>query len=155
MAKEIERKYLVKRLPDLTGIPGVRMTQGYLQRGPVTVRIRRRADDAFLTVKGPANGISRDEFECPIPVADADAMLVLCGDDKLEKTRYCIDHGNLTYELDVFHGKLEGFAVVEIEIDNPDVAIPLFDWMGMDVSEDLRFTNAALCRVTDLAELRG
>lgn len=154
MAKEIERKYLVRRLPDLTGVPCVRMTQGYLQRGPVTVRVRRRAEDAYLTVKGPADGISRDEFEYDIPVADADAMLTLCGDDKVEKTRYFLELEGLTYELDVFHGKLEGFAVVEVEIAHADVAVPLFDWMGADVSEDLRFTNAALCRVTELAELR-
>ena len=49
---EIERKFLVDRLPDGLG-EGDRIEQGYLAIGDdgVEVRVRRRGDDMTLTIK--------------------------------------------------------------------------------------------------------
>ncbi len=90
MGKEIERKYLVTDgWRDATDGPGTEMRQAYLSTDPrATVRVRVAGDRAWLTVKGLTRGIERDEWEYPVPVADAIAMIERCGSDALSKCRY-------------------------------------------------------------------
>ena len=60
MGTEIERKFLVVGDAWREGATGVPITQGYLCSDPGrVVRIRRMGDIAFLTVKGPTEGITR------------------------------------------------------------------------------------------------
>ena len=72
MALEIERKYLVHpKLWDALKKPdGNRITQSYLSFTPErTVRVRIKNTSAFITIKGKTEGISRLEYEYPIPVS--------------------------------------------------------------------------------------
>jgi CYTH domain-containing protein len=53
----------------------------------VTIRVRRAGSRAFLTIKGEAKGITRTEFECEVPVEEAEVMLKeLCDRLLIEKT---------------------------------------------------------------------
>jgi len=145
MGIEIERKFLVKddSWKAMTG-EGQTCRQGYLYSGEgKTVRVRIMGKQAFLTIKGPTNGITRSEFEYEIPVADAEAMLPLCG-NLVEKTRYIIDHDSLQWELDVFAGANDGLVMAEIELDSEDQSIALPEWAGEEVSGDPRYYNAYL-----------
>jgi adenylate cyclase len=146
MALEIERKFLVdaRRLPIQEG-GGTPYVQGYLSKGPASVRIRIAGPKAFLTVKGPASGISRPEFEYPIPVADAQAMLErLCLKPLIDKTRHRIPHGGHTWEVDVFHGANDGLVVAEIELGSEAEAFVLPPWVTTEVTDDPRYLNANL-----------
>src|SRR5256885_6643244 len=75
MALEIERKYLVADPGIVAGLTGVRMAQGYIADNGMWVRVRIAGDTGFLTLKGPARGMSRAEFEYRIPLADAETLL--------------------------------------------------------------------------------
>lgn len=146
MGIEIERKFLVrkKKLPvDLP--PGSKITQGYLSRKP-TVRIRQSVSflsEAWITVKGKGD-IQRSEFEYRIPYDDATSMLALCATGTISKTRYEIEVGDHTWELDEFHGALEGLWLAEIELDTEDEHFERPPWVGAEVSTDPRYSNAAL-----------
>lgn len=146
MGIEIERKFLVHadRLPVLP--PGERIVQGYVPAlNRVTVRVRLRGNRAWLTLKGPTTGISRSEFEYEIPVADAEAMLAeLCQAGVIEKTRHEILHAGQRWELDVFAGANAGLLLAELELPSEDEPFALPDWVGEDVSSDLRYSNQAL-----------
>ena len=98
MPNEIERKFLIKSLPE--GMSGTTMRQGYLQpEKERAVRVRTVEKDGskkgVLTIKGmgSSSGMSRYEFETEIPVTDADHLLSLCDQPLIEKTRYKYDHG--------------------------------------------------------------
>ena len=145
MGIEIERKFLVK---DDSWKPyageGQVCRQGYLLSGEgKTLRVRIIGDQAFLTVKGPTEGITRIEFEYGIPVIDAEAMLLLCG-NVVEKTRYYIQHTGLQWELDVFSGVNEGLVMAELELEAEDQLFELPGWAGEEVSGDPRYYNACL-----------
>jgi len=145
MGIEIERKFLVKNdaWKKQAG-DGLVCRQGYLCSGNgKTVRIRVMGAKAFLTIKGPTNGIARSEFEYEVPVADAEAMLTMCG-QLVEKTRYFIRHAGMLWELDVFSGANQGLVMAEIELDAEDQSIELPDWAGEEVSGDPRYHNAYL-----------
>ena len=88
--KEIERKFLVRSLDFLDAATAeLPIEQGYLHTTRPTVRVRRRGEQGFLTLKTPSSrdGLVRDEYEYEIPLADAEALLALCGTHRLTKTR--------------------------------------------------------------------
>jgi len=148
MAVEIERKYLVipEKLPPLHD--GELIFQSYVPTtNSSTVRVRLCGANAFLTLKGPTHGISRAEFEYPIPAADAHDMLTrLCSPGAIEKTRYKVLNDGMVWEIDVFAGGNEGLILAEIELESETQAFKLPDWIGAEVSAELRYSNLALMK---------
>lgn len=145
MAKEIERKFLVAHDGWRGGATGVSIRQGYLARGQATVRVRVAGARGLLTVKGPTEGLSRDEFEYPVPVQDARQMLDrLCGERIVDKTRYRVTVGDHEWVVDEFQGANEGLVLAEVELQREDEHVEMPDWVGEEVSADPRYTNAAL-----------
>lgn len=144
---EIERKFLVKGNFYPFAVKKDTIVQAYLTTSPeCTVRVRIKEDTAFLTIKGAsnANGFSRLEFEYPIPVADAQAMLVLTQPVAIEKERYYVPFGKHTFEVDVFHGVHEGLMIAELELQSENEAFEKPDWLGEEVTGDERYYNAYL-----------
>ena len=145
---EIERKFLVA---DDTwradAAPGAPIAQAYLSvSGPFSVRVRRIGAQAFLTVKSNDPGLSRLEFEYPIPAAHADSILSQLGAGalRIEKVRHILIHDGHEWSVDVFAGALAGLVLAEIELSAPDQAFSSPAWLGAEVTDDLRYRNAAL-----------
>jgi adenylate cyclase len=147
MPHEIERKFLVRDESWREGAAGRRMRQGYLSLDPErTVRVRISGERAWLNVKGRTEGVRRLEFEYPIPVDDATALLALCGSAVVDKTRYLVRHDVHTWEVDEFHGDNAGLLVAEIELTQEDEPFVRPAWLGAEVSEDARYYNASLAQ---------
>ncbi len=147
MAIEIERKFLVRDDTWRAQVESASLiAQGYLVAEPgITVRVRRRGDQGFLTIKGAAEGIGRSEFEYQIPLADAQALLRdLCVRPPLEKVRHLIPFAGHLWELDVFAGANAGLVMAEIELTAEDEPFDLPDWAGDEVTGDPRYFNAYL-----------
>ncbi len=147
MAIEIERKFLVTGTPWSALSQGALMRQGYLVASPErVVRVRIEGDTAMLTIKSANKGISRGEWEYPIPVADAGELLALCDQPLIEKYRYRIPFEGMLWELDVFLGDNAGLVVAEIELDSEEQAFAKPVWLGQEVTADKRYLNANLLR---------
>ena len=149
MPVEIERKFLVKDLSWKDSATSFKnFQQGSFPTGDgVTVRARIAGDKARLTIKGPVSGISRAEFEYPIPIADAIAFLSsFCIKPVILKRRWYVPFCDFTWEVDEFAGKNEGLIVAEIELDSPDREFPVPPWLGREVSHEPRFRNSHLVR---------
>ncbi len=146
MAREIERKFLVRDDSWKSGVTGTPCRQGYLARGgAATVRVRVLGDEAFLTVKGRTEGIARDEFEYAIPLDDAHAMLdALCDGKLVEKIRYRVDVHGMEWEVDEFLGANAGLVLAEVELESEDQRIPLPEWIGREVTGEVRYYNSFL-----------
>lgn len=145
MAKEIERKYLVRDDQWRQGAVGIRIRQGYLSRGNgKTIRVRLAGDRGFLTIKGPTVGISRDEFEYSIPADDALSLLELCEGTIIEKTRHEIPYRGFVWEVDEFWGANEGLVVAEIELPTEDTKFDTPAWVGREVTDKGRYSNSRL-----------
>jgi adenylate cyclase len=148
MAKEIERKFLVKPRKWSELGPGLKIRQGYLSTARErTVRVRTYGDRGYLTIKGTTSGISRDEYEYEIPFADATEILDhLCLQPLIEKTRYRIPFKGHTFELDEFIGVNRGLTIAEVELKSAAEKIELPDWIDRDVSGDPRYFNSNLAQ---------
>lgn len=150
MGIEIERKFLVASdaWRGQARQPGTAMRQGYLAAGGPglpSLRIRIAGTAAFLTVKGPGGKV-RAEFEYPIPPVDAEAMLALSPLAVLSKTRFEVEDDGHVWTVDEFHAPaaLQGLVLAEVELDDAATEPPLPGWLGAEVTDDPRFTNAAL-----------
>lgn len=147
MAQEIERKFLVKGDFKQDVSKQTRITQGYLSSVPErTVRVRVKGDKGFITIKGIGNasGASRYEWEKEIPVNEVQELLELCEPGIIDKTRFLVNHGGLTFEVDEFYGDNEGLTVAEVELESEDQAFDKPDWLGKEVTGDVKYFNSML-----------
>ena len=146
LAQEIERKFLVRDESWRAAASPRTVRQGYLPAAAGrTIRVRIAGDRAFLTIKGPTDGITRSEYEYAIPVADAREMLdELCEKPIIEKTRYRLDVDGLVWEIDEFSGVNAGLILAEVELDTADQKIHLPKWIDHEVSDDPRYYNRNL-----------
>jgi adenylate cyclase len=147
MSVEIERKFLVRSNTWKAFGQSVSMRQGYLSTHPDrTVRVRIEGNAATLTIKGRTQGFSRGEWEYPIPLDEADALLNgVCERPLIEKTRTRITHEGM-WEVDAFLGDNQGLVVAEIELENEVQTFAVPDWIGDEVTGDMRYFNSSLLR---------
>ena len=148
MAKEIERKFLVNGDAWRALAKGTTYRQGYLNSAKErTVRVRTAEDKAFLTIKGLTLGATRAEYEYAIPFDEGKAMLdALAEKPLIEKKRYKIPAGDLTWEIDEFLGENAGLIVAEVELKSEDQAFDRPAWLGDEVTGDTRYYNANLIK---------
>jgi len=146
MAKEIERKFLVKNMSFKEKSTGVLYRQGYLSAdSKAAIRVRAVGSKAYLTIKGMRSGISRLEYEYEIPIKDADEIFNnLCIKPIIQKYRYTVCHEGYTWEIDEFLDENEGLVVAEIELQSEEERFPKPDFIGEEVTYDFRYLNSNL-----------
>lgn len=144
---EIERKFLVKALPeDLEQYPHSRIQQAYLCTEPV-LRVRQRDTQYILTCKGRGL-LSREEFELSLS-AESYAHLLEKADGRIiTKDRYLLPWGAGTIELDRFSGDLAPLLLAEVEFSSEEEALSFTPpaWFGEEVTYDPAYTNASLSK---------
>ncbi|MBR1673511.1 MAG: CYTH domain-containing protein [Eubacterium sp.] len=147
---EIERKYLVKYLPeDLESYPHSEISQSYISTRPV-IRIRRNDDRFILTVKS-SGLISREEYELLLTEEEYTNLSKKAEGNIIEKTRYKIpEKDGLTIELDIFHGIFDRLIYAEVEFPDMEAAEkynpPAF--FGREVTNDGLYQNSSLSRMS-------
>ncbi len=149
MAQEIERKFLVSGEFKASSKKQTRITQGYLSSVPErTVRVRIKGDKGFITIKGIGNasGASRYEWEKEIPVSEVKELLELCEPGIIDKTRFLVDAGKHTYEVDEFYGDNDGLVVAEVELSSEDEKFEKPEWLGAEVTGDVKYFNSMLMK---------
>lgn len=156
---EIERKYLVNRIPEnLNDYEHIEIEQYYLCESP-TLRIRRMGDSYILTVKEyleiNSGAIHNREEEFALSSSSYNHLREKCDNLGVTKTRYLINlrrlemdgsYEGVTAELDIFHGRHDGLVLVEVEFPNTQVADSFVppSWFGKEVSGDPHYRNSYL-----------
>jgi adenylate cyclase len=150
MKQEIERKFLVRGDFRPHAVASEKIVQGYLSTVPErSVRVRRKGEKGFLTIKGMSNesGTSRLEWETEISPDDADKLFRICESGIIDKTRYQVpEKGGLTFEVDVFSGENEGLIMAEIELPSEGHPFTKPEWLGEEVTGDKRYYNISLMK---------
>ena len=153
MGIEIERKFrVVGEGWRAQAVRSVRIAQGYINdmaalregRQNASVRVRIAGDQAFLNLKSRELGTTRQEFDYPVPVADAEALLALCVGGRIDKVRHYVGHAGHTWEVDEFAGDNAGLVVAELELAAADETFEHPAWLGREVTDETRWYNLAL-----------
>ncbi|WP_297328499.1 CYTH domain-containing protein [uncultured Bacteroides sp.] len=149
MPQEIERKFLVTGEYKSQAYAQTRIVQGYISsaRGR-TVRVRIRDDKGYLTIKGASNasGTSRYEWEKEISLEEARELMQLCEPGIIDKTRYLVQSGIHTFEVDEFYGENDGLVVAEVELASEDESFEKPIFIGQEVTGDIRYYNSQLMK---------
>ncbi len=148
---EIERKFLVRSDSfKAQAIAQHSIEQGYLCKDKErTIRVRICDARAFLTIKSSTlrEGIARFEWEKEIELRDAKELLQLCLPGVISKTRYIIpaaacEGAKRCWEVDVFHDRLEGRVLAEIELESDQESFERPEWLGEEVTGLPQYYNA-------------
>ncbi len=149
MAIEIEHKFLLANEKWRNHISrSATMRQGYLtSNSNSSVRVRISGEKAWLNIKSATAGNQRHEYEYEIPAHDADEIMnTLCRKPLIEKVRHYVVHDNHTWEIDAFSGENEGLIVAELELSKQNEEFTIPDWIGKEVTDDLRYYNNNLSK---------
>lgn len=149
MAIEIERKFLLKNEKWRENVSNsVIYKQGYLSsQSTSSIRVRISNKQAWLNIKSATIGTQRAEYEYEIPLTDANEILAnLCLKPVIEKTRHFVTHENHLWEIDEFDGENAGLIVAEIELNSVDETFIKPEWLGEEVTQDVRYYNNNLAR---------
>lgn len=144
---EIERKFLVKRMPEeLSAASRRRLEQAYLCTSPV-VRVRRDGEDYYLTYKGEGLMV-REEYNLPLTREAWLHLLPKADGSRIAKVRYCLPFGQYTIELDVFEPPFAPLVLAEVEFPSQEEAMAFQppEWFGAEVTHNPDYSNAALSR---------
>ncbi len=147
MAIEIERRFRVASSDwERSAEAPSRIRQAYLAlTHAAAIRVRIKNDTtAFVTIKSAVAGIERAEFEYPIPLADAEELMAMRTGRVIEKRRYGVAVDQAQWEIDVFDGELAGLVIAEIELDDKDGHFDRPAWLGAEITDDGRYSNASL-----------
>ena len=160
---EIEKKFFVKKMPEnLENYPKVHIEQGYLNTNSTpTLRIRKYNQEYILCYKFKQKtklqvaSVSK-EVELPLTEEAYNHLKSKIDGRMIEKDRYLVPLENgLIAEIDIFDGFLKGLKVVEVEFKSEEEASKFIspDWFGKDLTLDVRYKNAQLCKISDVAEI--
>lgn len=142
---EIERKFLLKELPEhLEQYPVRQLEQGYLCTGPV-VRIRQDNDKYELTYKAKGMMV-REEYNLPLTKEAYEHLREKIDGRLITKKRYMIPYEAYTIELDVFEGDLAPLVLAEVEFPTEEEANHFVapDWFAEDVTFSKLYHNSFL-----------
>lgn len=145
MGLEIERKFLLCNEDWRAQVEtSTAIRQAYLGGDGVSVRIRIADKQSWLNVKAMQMGISRQDFEYPVPLEDAEAMYALARGGEIRKIRHYVAYKDHTWEIDEFQGDHQGLIVAEIELQQVDQWFEKPPWLGQEVTDDERYYNVFL-----------
>lgn len=147
MAKEIERKFLVRGEFKNLAVKKIQINQGYLSVDPERiVRLRISDNTSFLAIKSPVkkSGFARNEWEIEIPLQMASGIMEICLPGKVIKTRYIVPFRDHIFEVDEFQGKNYGLVIAEIELASEDEKFEKPHWLGEEVTGRPEYYNSNL-----------
>lgn len=162
MPQEIERKFLIKKMPLLMPCNNFEyIRQGYIQinKDGSETRLRQQGKKYFRTEKTDhgmirnekSEEISKEEFEKDWPLTEG---------KQLEKVRFYLFFGGHIFEWDIYSGSLKGLMTVEVEFSSKEEAEKFIppEWFGEKVTNDKNFKNCNLARwaypTPEILELR-
>lgn len=149
---EIERKYLLRRLPEIPqGAEVLEVAQGWLPGKRIRERIRRvrsTAGTKYVRTLKFGLGVTRGEVEEPTTLDVFLPLWELTKDCRVRKRRYRVREGDLVWEIDEFLDR--ELFLAEVELPNAELRPAFPDWLEgfveRDVTDDKRYTNLQLAK---------
>lgn len=146
---EIERKYLLRFLPDeARDGHRVDIDQGYVPGEQLHERVRRVVDRRggartdvhyFRTVK-LGTGVARTEIEEETTAGIFDALWPLTKGRRLRKRRYSVEANGRTWEIDDFRNR--DLVLAEIELESEGEAVEFPAWLAPAVEREVTGEDA-------------
>lgn len=148
MSKEIERKYLIKQMPDLNNIKPIRYERYYIRDNVDNqVRVQKKDEKFELETKAKINDIEYKKEKQEITEQEFLKLIKECKTVIIRDSYLINENPNIT--IKIYHGKYEGLIRAEIEFNNEyeynNFKIP--KWFGKDISDTQLGMDAKLIKL--------
>jgi CYTH domain-containing protein len=145
---EIERKFLVRDMPELSGITPVRYERYYVRRDDtVEERVQKKGDVYEYERKEKISPLERTREKRTVSVEEFLHLKKDAG-ECIIRDSYALDK-NLS--LKIYHGRFEGLVRAEIEFRSTEEALAYHPshWMGKEITTSPLGKDSALLSLTD------
>jgi len=147
---ELERTFLAKELPDLSGCKFKDMLDIYIPKeaNHPSLRIRKNGDKYEMTKKEPVEDDPSKQFEQTIPLRKEEfEELSQIEGKRVHKKRYLFEHEGRIAEIDIFLDDLEGLVVIDFEFEKEEEkdAFVMPDFCLVDVTPELFIAGGMVC----------
>ena len=150
MDYEIERKFLVKTLPDLSGKTKQVFERYYLYRGKgVDVRIQKVDSTYEFERKSEVSGLGRETQKFEITKEEFEALKKKSGEGIIRDSYLMSENPEVT--IKIYHGRFEGLVRAEVEFTSEEDAkkFTSHDWMGEEITDTPLGRDSRLLDLTD------
>lgn len=149
---EVERKYLLKRLPELPEeATPVEIDQGWLPGKELQERLRRTSDadgEHFTRTVKTGTGLVRTELEEPASRELFEALWPYTEGKRVTKRRWRVPDGDRVWEIDEFLDRK--LYLAEVELDGPHDEVEIPAWLEPVLHEEVtgsaKYVNVNLAR---------
>lgn len=135
MKNEIERKFFVKEMPDLSGKEALQYERYFLERGNgVEERITKVGDKYFYEKKVELSELERTKEKKEISEEEFNELKQKASGAIIREKFLIYENPEIT--LAIYHGRFEGLVRAEVEFDTEDEAKAFIppSWMGEEMT---------------------
>ncbi|OGY53275.1 MAG: hypothetical protein A2912_00175 [Candidatus Buchananbacteria bacterium RIFCSPLOWO2_01_FULL_40_23b] len=150
MTQEIERKFFVKNMPDLSGLKSIRDERYYLYSdGGIELRFQKHGKKYELERMAEYANLSRTQEKIEITQNEFETLRRF-GKGPIIRESYLISQ-NPQVTVKIYHGRFEGLIRVEVEFESLDQAQQFQppDWFGKEMVD---ISIAKDAKLIDLAD---
>lgn len=148
--KEVERKFLINKIPDLEGLKLLPYERHFLFRGnKVEIRIQKKGEKYEFERKKKEGSLIADKQKFEITKEEFDKLRKLSKGTIIRDSYELRDDPKTT--IKIYHDKFEGLKRVEVEFDSEEEAMNFkpYDWFGEEVTESPLGNDSKLLSLTD------
>lgn len=150
MEQEIERKWWVKTMPDLTGLTPLQDERYYLfADDTVSLRFQQRGDRFELERMETVRELTRTQAKLAIGAAEFNALKKVAT-GPLVRDSYLIRPADPQITLKVYRGLFEGLVRIEVEFTSLELAknFTIPDWFGEEMTDSPLSFDSKLVNMT-------
>lgn len=148
MEQEIERKFFVRRMPDLSGLKSISDERYYLYgANGVELRFQARGDKYELERMSENGDLTRNQEKIKITKEEFEALKPLGKGPIIRESYFISESPQITVKI--YHGKFEGLVRAEVEFESLEEARSFQppDWLGKEM------TDAPIARDANLVNM--
>lgn len=149
MHNEIERKFLIKKMPDLSNLKSVFYERYYVYcSNDIEMRVQKKSDKYEIERKEIINGLKAIKTKLKISKMEFEELRKH-GAGVILRESYSID-SNPDVSIKLYHGKYEGLKKVEVEFSTEEEArkFKIPDWYGEEITESVISRDSKLASLS-------
>ncbi|HUW21391.1 MAG TPA: hypothetical protein VMW41_01855 [Candidatus Bathyarchaeia archaeon] len=150
LGNEIERKFLIKKMPDLSNLKSVVCERYYIYRDEVIeLRVQKIGNKYEIERKEIINKLKAIKTKLAIFKHEFGKLKRLCS-ATIVRESYNIS-SDPDVSIKIYHGKYEGLRKIEVEFSSEEEAsfFQIPDWYGEEITDSLVSRDSKLLDLND------
>lgn len=150
MSNEIERKFLISKMPDLSNFEPVMYERYYVYRdGKIEMRVQKKGTQYEIERKEMVNTLKAIKTKMVISKPEFETLKKL-GTEAIIREGYFIS-SNPDVSIKIYHGRHEGLNKIEVEFKSEEEAkaFQIPDWYGEEITDSIVSRDSKLLDLTE------